>query len=64
SFEQIITDEANGSLAWLMMARCYERLNQPEKAAGAYSRALEINPDSKLGGYLGKNLKVADERNW
>ena len=64
SFEQIITDEANGSLAWLMMARCYERLNQPEKAAGAYSRALEINPDSQLGGYLGKNLKVADERNW
>ncbi len=64
SFEQIITDEANGSLAWLMMARCYERLNQPEKASGAYSRALEINPDSQLGGYLGRNLKVADERKW
>ena len=64
SFKQIIDDQANGSLAWLMMARCYERLNQPEKTAGAYSRALEINPDSQLGGYLGKNLKVADEHKW
>lgn len=64
SFEQISADQANGSLAWLMMARCYERLNQPDKAASAYSRALEINPDSQLGDYLGKSLKVADEHNW
>ena len=64
SFEQISSDQANGSLACLMMARCYERLNQPEKSASAYRRALELNPDSQLGGYLGKNLKFADERNW
>ncbi len=33
--------------AWLNLGFCYERLNRPQDAVGAWQRAVEINPDSE-----------------
>jgi len=54
SFGTISSDKTAGGFAWLMRARCYEKLGQTERAKGAYKRALELNPESELGDYLAK----------
>ncbi|UCG46864.1 MAG: tetratricopeptide repeat protein [Phycisphaerales bacterium] len=54
SFEKLVTDEQNAGFAWLMMARCYERLGREGQAEQAYRKALDINPDSKLAQFLVK----------
>jgi len=52
SFEKIAADGKNGGFSWLMRARCYEHLGMKSQADRAYEKAMEINPDSELGGFL------------
>jgi tetratricopeptide (TPR) repeat protein len=37
--------ESNFTLAYLMLGRCYERLDRPEDAQKAFGRAVELRPD-------------------
>ncbi len=53
SFEKITSDKKNEGISWLMRARCYEQLGQTDKARRAYKKALEIEPHSELGNFLG-----------
>jgi len=54
SFEKLVMDHQNAGFAWLMMARCYERLGRQTQAEQAYRKALDINPDSELGKFLAR----------
>lgn len=61
SFEKTEVDIKNGGFSWLMKARCYEQLGMTSQADLAYEKAMEIDPDSKLGGFLAKGR---DAENW
>jgi len=37
--------ESNFSLAYLMLGRCYQRLDRPDDAQKAFARAVELRPD-------------------
>jgi tetratricopeptide (TPR) repeat protein len=37
--------ESNFTLAYLMLGRCYQRLDRPEDAQKAFARAVELRPD-------------------
>jgi tetratricopeptide (TPR) repeat protein len=52
TLEKIAADGKNGGFSWLMRARCYEHLGMKSQADRAYEKAMEINPDSELGGFL------------
>jgi Flp pilus assembly protein TadD len=54
TFEKITAGQDNATLAWLMKARCYERLGRMDKATLAYRKALETNPHSQLANFLAK----------
>jgi len=54
SFEKISAGQENATLAWLMKARCYERLGRTDKAGLAYRKALETNPHSQLADFLAR----------
>jgi len=54
SFQRIVSDEENAGFAWLMRARCYEKLGRISFAQRAYEKALELNPHSKLGELMAK----------
>jgi tetratricopeptide (TPR) repeat protein len=60
SFEKIASDEKNAGISWLMRARCYEQLGLDDEAGRAYEKALEIEPNSKLGDFLAKGKEVED----
>jgi tetratricopeptide (TPR) repeat protein len=60
SFEKITSDEKNGGISWLMRARCYEQLGLDDEAGQAYKKAMEIEPNSKLGDLLAKGKNVED----
>jgi tetratricopeptide (TPR) repeat protein len=62
SFEKTTSDEKTGSISWLMKARCYEQLGRKDEAGRAYKKALEIEPNSKLGNFLAKGKDVEDWR--
>jgi tetratricopeptide (TPR) repeat protein len=53
SFEKIIPGNKNEGISWLMRARCYEKLGRKYEAEQAYKKALEIEPNSELGDFLG-----------
>jgi Tfp pilus assembly protein PilF len=61
SFEKIAADGKNGGFSWLMRARCYEQLGMMSQADRAYEKAMDINPDSELGGFLAQGR---DAENW
>ncbi|RKY24757.1 MAG: hypothetical protein DRP62_03060 [Planctomycetota bacterium] len=54
NFEKISSDRKNGSFSRIMKARCYEQLGKAKKAKRAYKRAMEMNPNSKLGNFLAR----------
>ena len=54
TFKRITADKNNAAFAWLMTGRCYEQLGELDRADGAYTKALQINPDSELGRFLAK----------
>lgn len=56
SFEKITADKKNAGFAYLMKARCYEKLGQTKKAKDTYKKALEMNPQSELGNLLVKSI--------
>jgi tetratricopeptide (TPR) repeat protein len=58
TFEKIATDDKNVGFAWLMRARCYEKLQMTTEAELAYKKAVEIDPHSKLGGFLAKRKET------
>jgi len=54
TFSRITTSKQQGSLAWLMTGRCYQRLNRVEKAQKAFAKANDLNPESELLALLTK----------
>lgn len=60
NFEKTASDEKNGGVSWLMRARCYEQLGMDDEAGQAYKKALEIEPNSKLGDLLAKGKSAED----
>lgn len=54
NFEKLASDRENMGFSWLMRGRCYERLGLKREAESAYKKAVEINPQSKLGDLLVK----------
>jgi len=58
NFEKTNSDEKNGNISWLMIARCYEQLGRKGESEQAYKKALEIEPHSKLGNFLAKEKSV------
>ncbi len=58
-FEKIATDDKYGAFSWLMRARCYGRLGKVVKAKLACQKALEMNPNSKLGKFLAQDMEEA-----
>jgi tetratricopeptide (TPR) repeat protein len=61
SFGKITVDENSGGFSLLMKARCYERLGRKKEAEQTYKKALQLNPNSKLGAFLAKGK---DGQSW
>jgi len=57
TFGKITSVETHSGFAWLIRARCYERLGQKNNAEDAYKKALEMNPKSELANLLVKDMK-------
>jgi tetratricopeptide (TPR) repeat protein len=53
-FGTITSDAAAGGFAWVMRARCYEKLGQTDLAESAYKKALKLDPEGELVDYLAK----------
>jgi tetratricopeptide (TPR) repeat protein len=60
SFEQVAgQEERYDQLAWVMTGRCYERLGEWKKADRAYTKALQIKPESELAQFLAKAMDAS-----
>ena len=52
SFKKISSNENDGSFAWMMIAKCYERLGRKSKAASAYKQSMDMKPSEKLAAFI------------
>ncbi|MDD5327776.1 MAG: tetratricopeptide repeat protein [Phycisphaerae bacterium] len=58
NFEKVNSDAKNSNISQLMTARCYERLGRKGEAERIYKKALEVEPNSKLGNFMAKEKDV------
>jgi len=54
-FEKLTGRPDCGALSWLMLGRCEEKLGRLSQAEAAYRKALQLQPDSKLGRLLARD---------
>ncbi len=54
SFGKVTVGEYSSGFSLLMKARCYEQLGRKKEADQTYKKALELNPNSRLGAFLAK----------
>lgn len=52
SFKKISANKNDGSFAWTMIAKCYERLGRKSKAANAYKQSRDMNPSEQLAAFI------------